>query len=234
MNDLAISTGRLADVLRQTEDASCIAVNQEAIEIYKLIEVRAGIAIREFNLGHCYKNVPAVRDLEAAEKHYRLSIDNYPENDVLARSQAAAQISMTRLDAIREYGENKPLPPRLKEKLAETIEQYEKALDGIPDDAWGDLANLHNNLANALRFDPERQSEAVDHIRTAHRYAVAAGRYDEAAVFRATSAQLFEILNRQDEAAAAAKQALQELHELKMTDERIVKTLRNILLRASL
>ena len=126
LNDLAIATGRLADVLRQKEDAKCVALNEEAIALYELIGEKTAIAIRELNLGHCYKNVPSIRDLEAAEKHYRLAIDNYPENDALARSQAVAQISMTWLDAIRERGEDKPLPQKLKEKLAETIEQYEK------------------------------------------------------------------------------------------------------------
>lgn len=233
LNDLAIATGRLADVLRQKEDAKCVALNEEAIAFYDLIGEKTAIAIRELNLGHCYKNVPSIRDLEAAEKHYRLAIDNYPENDALARSQAIAQISMTWLDAIRERGEDKPLPQKLKEKLAETIEQYEKAFEGLPADAWGDLANLHNNLANALRLDPDRRSEAVDHIRLAHKFAVAVGRYDEAAVFRANLAQLFAMSNRPEEASAAAEQALQELQDLGMDDGGTIPILMRIIQRGS-
>jgi tetratricopeptide (TPR) repeat protein len=233
LNDLAIATGRLADVLRQKEDAKCVTLNEEAISLYELIGEKTAIAIRELNLGHCFKNVPSIRDLEAAERHYRLAIDNYPENDALARSQAVAQISMTWLDAIRERGEDKPLPPKLKEKLAETIEQYEKAFEGLPSDAWGDLANLHNNLANALRLDPDRRSEAIDHIRLAHKFAVAVGRYDEAAVFRANLAQLFAMSNRPEEAAAAAEQALQELQDLGMDDAEAIPTLMRIIQRGS-
>lgn len=229
LNDLAIATGRLADVLRQKEDAKCVVLNEEAIALYKLIGERTAIAIRELNLGHCYKNVPSIRDLEAAEKHYRLAIDKYPENDTLARSQAVAQISMTWLDAIREHGEDKPLPQKLKERLAETIEQYEKAFEGLPADAWGDLANLHNNLANALRLDPDRRSEAIDHIRLAHKYAVAVGRYDEAAVFRANLAQVFAMSNRPEEASAAAEQALHELRDLGMDDAEAIPILMRII-----
>jgi tetratricopeptide (TPR) repeat protein len=233
LNDLAIATGRLADVLRQKEDTKCVALNEEAIALYELIGEKTPIAIRELNLGHCYKNVPSIRDLEAAEKHYRLAIDNYPENDALARSQAVAQISMTWLDAIRERGEDKPLPQKLKEKLAETIEQYEKAFEGLPADAWGHLANLHNNLADALRLDPDRRNEAPDHFRLAHKYAVAVGRYDEAAVFRANLAQLFAVSNRPEEASAAAEQALQELHDLGMDDAEVIPILRRIIKRGS-
>ena len=233
LNDLAIATGRLADILRQKEDALCVPLNEEAIAIYKLVEQKSSIAIRELNLGHCYKNVPSIRNLEAAEKHYRLAIDSYPENDTLARSQALAQISMTWLDAIDEHGENRPLPPKLQQKLDETIHQYENALEGLPADAQGDLANMHNNLANALRFDPIRRSEAVDHMRLAQRYAVAVGRYDEAAVFRANLAQLFSMLNRPEEAHATAEQALHELQDLGMDDADSIPILMRIMQRGS-
>ncbi len=233
LNDLAIATGRLADVLRQKEDAQCVPLNEEAIAIYMLVEQKSSVAIRELNLGHCYKNVPSIRDLEAAEKHYRSAIDSYPENDTLARSQALAQISMTWLDAIGEHGEGKPLPPKLQQKLDETIWQYENALEGLPVDARGDLANMHNNLANALRFDPIRRSEAVDHIRLAQRYAVAVGRYDEAAVFRANLAQLFSMLNRPEEACATAEQALHEFQDLGMDDADSIPILVRIMERGS-
>jgi tetratricopeptide (TPR) repeat protein len=228
LHDLAIATGRLADVLRQKEDGKCVAMNEEAIAIYKLIGDKTGIAIRNLNLGHCYKNVPSIRDLDEAEAHYLIAFDNYPKNDSLARAQCLAQISMTWLDAIREHGEERPLTPRLREKLAETIEQYESAFEGLPDDAWGDLANLHNNLANAMRLDPDRRSEAVDHIRTAHKYAVAAGRYDEAATMRANLAQLFAMMHRSDEASAAAEQALQELKAAGVDDGQVVTLLERI------
>jgi tetratricopeptide (TPR) repeat protein len=135
---------------------------------------------------------------------------------------------MTWLDQIRQHGDEQPLTPKLRTKLADAIKQYELALEGLPADAWGDLANLHNNLANALRFDPGRRSEAVDHIRTAHKYAVAAGRYDEAATMRANLAQLFAMLHRSEEASAAAEQALQELRVVGMDDGEVITLLRRI------
>jgi hypothetical protein len=199
LHDLAIATGRLADVLRLKEDAECLAVNEEALAIYKVIGDKTGTAIRELNLAHCYKNVPSIYDLAAAEAHYRIAYDNYPETDALPRAQCLAQISMTWLEQIEQHGLARPLTPNLRKKLARAIEQYEQAFEGIPSDAWGDLANLHNNLANALRFDPDRRSEAVDHMRSAHQYAMAAARFDEAAVMRANLAQLFDMMNRHEE-----------------------------------
>jgi hypothetical protein len=44
-----------------------------------LVGDKTGIAIRELNLGHCYENVPSIRDLDAAEAHYLIAFDNYPE-----------------------------------------------------------------------------------------------------------------------------------------------------------
>jgi len=39
------------------------------------------------------------------------------------------------------------------------LKQYELALEGLPADARGDLANLHNNLAHSFRFGPDRRME---------------------------------------------------------------------------
>jgi hypothetical protein len=95
LHDLAIATGRLADALREKEDGKCVAMNEEAIAICELVGDKTGIAIRELNLGHCYKNVPSIRDFDAAEAHYLIAFDNYPENDALACAQSLAQITMT-------------------------------------------------------------------------------------------------------------------------------------------
>jgi hypothetical protein len=100
LHDLAIATGRLADVLREKEEPECIAVNEQALAIYKLIEDRPGMAIRHLNLGHCYKNLEAIRDLTNSQEHYQMAFDNYPENDSLARAQCLAQISMICVDRL--------------------------------------------------------------------------------------------------------------------------------------
>jgi len=228
LQDLAIATGRLADVLREKEEPESIAVNEEALTIYNLIEDKPGVAIRHLNLGHCYKNLEAIRDLTKSQEHYQTAYDNYPENDTLARGQCLAQISMIWVDRLEAQANGKPFSDELKERLDAAIEQYETALGMLPPDAWGDLANLHNQLANALRFDPDRQEEALDHARSSCEMAIAIGQYFEAATTRLNLAQLLAMMQRPVEAMAAAEQALTEYAAIGISEGEFIDVLRRI------
>jgi len=215
-------------VLREKEEPESIAVNEEALTIYNLIEDKPGVAIRHLNLGHCYKNLEAIRDLTKSQEHYQTAYDNYPENDTLARGQCLAQISMIWVDRLEAQANGKPFSDELKERLDAAIEQYETALGMLPPDAWGDLANLHNQLANALRFDPDRQEEALDHARSSCEMAIAIGQYFEAATTRLNLAQLLAMMQRPVEAMAAAEQALTEYAAIGISEGEFIDVLRRI------
>lgn len=165
------------------EDPECLAMNEQAMALYKLINYKPGIAIRHFNVGHCYKNIEAIRDLAESERHYRNAYSNYAESDALPRAQCLAQIAMIWLDRLEESQQGK-LTAKLKQQLDAAVEQCERALQMMPADAWGDIGNLHNQLANALRLDPSRHEEALEHYRHSCQYAIAVGRYYEAATAR--------------------------------------------------
>ena len=66
---------------------------------------RQAEAIVEYNLGNAYKNLPAIRDLDAAEAAYRRSLNLCNPNDDLGRSKCINQIGMVHhgrfLDALQ-------------------------------------------------------------------------------------------------------------------------------------
>ena len=72
LRSLAIAIGRLADVLRDTEDSGCVDLNEEALGLYRAVEDRVGVSVRLFNLGHVYKNVSGIRDLTKSAQYYFL------------------------------------------------------------------------------------------------------------------------------------------------------------------
>jgi tetratricopeptide (TPR) repeat protein len=211
---LAIATGRLADVLRIKGDSECIDLNEDAVRIYELIDDRPGIAIRFLNLGHSFKNVPAVRNLERAAESYTKALDFYHEQDALARAQCLAQLALVSMERFRERSSENAPTRELLRLLNHAAETYETALEMLPPEAFGNLATLHNQLGTALRFDPSRQERALHHLRLACQYYAAIGQYFECATSRANMAQILAMMGRHEEAAAAASQALSEFEAL--------------------
>ena len=90
----------------------------------------------------------------------------------------------------------------------------------LPGDAWGDLANLHNQMGTALRFDPRQHEDALNHLRKSCQYSIAVGQYFQAATTRANLAQMLAMMKRPAEAAAAAGQALSEFRAIGVNDGR--------------
>lgn len=211
---LALATGRLADVLRMKGDSKCIDLNEDALRLYELIDDRAGIAIRFLNLGHSYKNVPAVRNLERAEESYSKALEFYPEQDALARAQCLAQLAFVSIERLRKRRAEKAPKRELLGLLNHAVGTYQRALEMMPPDAFGDLANLHNQIGTALLFDPSQQEDALYHLRLACQYSAAVGQYFECATSRANMAQLLAMMGRHEEAAAAAAQALSEFQAI--------------------
>ena len=206
----AIAVGRVADILRDRKDPECIWFYKDAIEIYDCIEDSPGKAMRLFNMGHAYKNIPKLRDLDKARSCYLEAIKHYPETDKLPRAQALAQITMI-LEAIIEEKLNKgdATQDELGALMDEGIENCEAALSMFPPDAYGEIATLHNQMGTLLRFSPSDQDAAIWHLRKASQLAFQVGQYHQAASSRANLAQVFSMNHRGAEAVAAASEALE-------------------------
>ena len=47
-----------------------------------------------FNLGHAYKDLPALRDLDEAERWYQRSLELFAEGDQIGKSKCYSQLGL--------------------------------------------------------------------------------------------------------------------------------------------
>jgi tetratricopeptide (TPR) repeat protein len=208
LQSFAISLARLADILRERDDPECLGLDERALDVYTHIDDRLGMSIRLFNLGHVYKNVPALRDLDKSEESYRRALDLYPEYDRVSRRQCVAQLGSVRLQRVKDEIETLKRPDVITNYLNTAIEYYEWVLgDTPPDDILG-LADVHNQLGIAYQYDADEQNTAFDHFRQATEYSDLAGESYQAASSRNNAVLSLERLDRIDEAIVFAREAL--------------------------
>jgi tetratricopeptide (TPR) repeat protein len=161
-----------------------------------------------FNLGHVFKNVPQLRDLDESAKYYTEAYKSYPEHDSLARAQCLGQLGALSLARLEE-GVASNLPERqMLRYLNDSVHYYEDALSMIPSDAIIDLARVHNQLGVVLRFSKTEHLRAVDHFKKAIAFFDMARERLESAIARVNVAQMLAILSRKEEAQEFVKDAI--------------------------
>ena len=208
LRSLAIATGRLADVLRDQDNPECAALNEEALNLYKSAGDRLGISIRSFNLGHVYKNVPRLRDLDKAAQYYQEAYESYPEFDNLGRAQCLGQLGAISLERFKQCLAVEGEDDLLLKHFSDAVNYYETALEMEPADAVSNRGTSHNQLGIAYKYLIPEQERAFEHFRMAAQYFAASGEVFENAGARLNAAQVLEGLGRFDEAREYAREAL--------------------------
>jgi len=175
MNMLAASLNQLADIQAKMNSPECIKSNEEAFNLFNHIEDTAAAAIAAFNLGHAYKNLPALRDLDEAERWYRRSLELRAAADRLGRGKSLITLGNVAYERFRDARKtltpDSPLPrgeglgvrSDLLQHLNTAADYYRQALALLPPDAVDDLAVVHNQLGNIY-------NDAGDLERALHHY----------------------------------------------------------------
>jgi tetratricopeptide (TPR) repeat protein len=92
LRTLAVSLEQLGQIQRKQERPECVSAYEEALELYVRIGDTSAEAVCAFNLGHIYKNIPALRDLDQAEHWYRCSLDLHAESDHIGRAKCQNEL----------------------------------------------------------------------------------------------------------------------------------------------
>lgn len=158
---LGASVFALGQILMEQGSPNCVAAYEETIKYMQRIGDTAAEAAAHYNLGHAYKDLPAIRDLDAAEAAYRRSLDLYDSNDALGRSRCIKQIGMVHHERFRE-ARQRSAPAEVVLKHAQAAEQhFRQGLDLCPLDAIADLGPIHNELgrlyADVGQIEPARE-----------------------------------------------------------------------------
>jgi tetratricopeptide (TPR) repeat protein len=215
---LSVSVQILGYIQREQGSPDCVAAYEEAIQYAQRIEDTAGEAIAYYNLGHAYMDIPALRDLDAAEAAYRRSLDLCDPNDTLGRSKCIKQIGVVhheRFRAAHRRGE----PAETAQQHAQAAEEhYLQALALCPPTALADLGPIHNQLGT-LYHEVGQTECAKEHYEKAAQYFEQIGdryeagqtrfnmalMYAQAAEREATPARRRDLLARAQAYAQAAR-----------------------------
>jgi tetratricopeptide (TPR) repeat protein len=169
LRSLGVSVETLGHILRESGESDCIQHYHEAIRIFQRIQDKPAEAAIVFNLGHAYKDIRAIRNLDAAERAYRRSLELRASTDTIARPKTIKQIGMVHHERFREaVDRNEPAEVLLRHAQA-TENHYLEALRLHPKDAVSELGSMHASLAN-LYEEIRQHQNARKHFESAIHY----------------------------------------------------------------
>lgn len=207
IRSLAASLQQLGDIRLELGQAECVPAYEEALEHSEQIGERTGAAICAFNLGHAFRRLPTLRDLEQAESWYRRSLELCNERDRLGRGRCLGQLGQVTYNRFLETRAGGQPEEEFLKHLNKAINIYHDALNLFPGDAVNDLAVTHNQLGiiyhSAGYFD-----RALQHYREAVQRFEQAGALFNAAETKFNVAIMFFNAGRREEALEYAEAAL--------------------------
>ncbi|MFL9829220.1 hypothetical protein, partial [Rhodoplanes sp. SY1] len=121
---------------------------REALDLAETIGDATRQATCAFNLGHAYKNIAEIRDLDVAERWYRYDFELTPATDKLGRGKDLAQLGAVAYERFAEARTAERPIEELKRYLGEAARLYEEALAMMPPSAIVDHGIFHNQLGN--------------------------------------------------------------------------------------
>ncbi|HEX9491594.1 MAG TPA: hypothetical protein VF930_15015, partial [Stellaceae bacterium] len=122
----------LGHIQREQGSPTCAATFREALDLANAIGDTVGQAIYAFNLGQVYKNIADLRNLDEAERWYRMSLDLRPPHDGLGRGGCVGQLGLVAYERFLDARTAKRPVEELGRHIAEAARLYEQALDMIP------------------------------------------------------------------------------------------------------
>ena len=143
---LAASLHELGEIQCARREGSCIANFEEVLRLLVPIGEQAAAATCAFSLGHAYKDLPSLRDLDTAERWYRKSLGLWSESDRLARGRCAGALGSLAYERFKHARAAARPEAELREHIKAALVLYHQALDLIPANAVNDLTVTHNAL----------------------------------------------------------------------------------------
>ena len=209
VRNLGVSLEQLGQILRDQDDPGCVQPYTEAMELYRRIGDRHAEGVLAANLGHAYKNLSALRDLDQAEQWYQRDLELLEDHNTLGRARSKIQLGNIAYERYVDASDAKAPEEELIEYLNQAAGAYYQALELIPDDATDDLAITHGALGNVYR-SVGQADQALAHY-------VKAIQYDERQDnrYRAGGIRLYAALalanaGRRDDAILYARAALRD------------------------
>jgi tetratricopeptide (TPR) repeat protein len=200
------------DILRARMNGRCADPYEEGARLSRSLGWHREEATCVFNLGHAYKDIPALRDLDAAERCYHRVLEISAPNDSLTKAISLSQlgtIAITRFDDARAADQ---ASAELLSYLKAATSYYRQALNLLPERAISDHAIVHNSLGRVYRRLGDVKN-ALHHFQQAIRYHDATGNRYSAGQARENAAIVLGDAGRMSDARIYAEAALANFRE---------------------
>jgi tetratricopeptide (TPR) repeat protein len=162
---LAVSLAGLGRILEDADSADCEQHYQQTIRILRRIDDKESEAVAQFGLGNAYKNIPEIRNLDAAEAAYQRCLELRDANDELGRSRCEHQIGMVHHQRFSDSAEREEPAEMLRHVQAAEAHLLE-ALRLCPRDAFPEVAPIHGQLGTLYK-DVGQFGKAREHFEQA-------------------------------------------------------------------
>ncbi|MBL8164000.1 MAG: CHAT domain-containing protein [Anaerolineae bacterium] len=166
---LSVSIFTLGQIQRERGDAACVQAYEEAAALLQRIGDQAAEAMAAFNLGHAYKDIPAIRDLAQAAHWYQRSLELRAPTDTRNRATSLGQLGSVARESFKEARTAGADANEQATHLNEAARRYHQALDLLPSGAVPERAVIHNQLGN-IYDDAGQTAQARGHYDAAIRY----------------------------------------------------------------
>ncbi len=199
----------LGNILRFQEDPGCLPRYEEALILAQRVHDTAGEAMLVTSLGNAYLDVPALRDLDQAQRWHQHSLDLKPEHNRVGRAKSLAQLAKVAYERFREAHAARQPESVLLGHLNAALNGYQQALDLLPVEDAEDLATVHNQIGLIYRQAGDIR-RAMHHFQQGIRFKEACGDIYGAGQTRYNIALLLQYDGRPGDALHYARAALHD------------------------
>jgi tetratricopeptide (TPR) repeat protein len=174
IRSLAVSLHALGQIQREMGRPECVDAYHEDFDLSMKIGDRPGAAVTAFNLGHAYSVLPALRNLDEAERWYRQSLDLRAKGDDMSRAKSLGELGLVAFGRFEAARAANKLEPELLQHLNDALRWYSEALAMTPPDAVDQLAAIQNQMGVIYRAAGDL-ARALHHYRESIRLEEAQG-----------------------------------------------------------
>jgi tetratricopeptide (TPR) repeat protein len=213
IRNLGAALHELGGILREQDDPGCVQPFQEAMQLAQRIGDQRKEAIAAFNLGHAYKDVPALHDLDQAETWYQHSLDLLDDHNTLGRARTIGQLGSIAYERFKDARNAEAPDEELLTHLNNAATAYHQALDLLPDDAIDEHAVTYSQLG-VIYMAARQTDRALEHYTKAIHYDEQQDNRYGAGNTRFNAALTLARAGRRDDALLYAHAALNDFQAL--------------------
>jgi tetratricopeptide (TPR) repeat protein len=202
-----VSIEQLGQIQRDIGMVECAQTLQDANPLCQKIGDKGEEAILALNLGHAYIDLPALRNLDEAERWYRRILELVNKDDRLGNGKGTLCLGHVNRERFKDAEKEGKAEEELLKHLNAAVGYYQQALALLPPDDVDDLAATHNQLGIIYK-DVGDLERALEHYNKSIQYNEMAGDIYAAGTTRRNMAIALSQNGRHSDALLYARAAL--------------------------